>query len=117
MGSATLNAPHPYAAPSPTGYRNAQTPNTYGRHSPNNQLHPNGNGVNGSESFLYGQAQAGKAGSASRENATLGGVNPRVTDAQVRGMNMYDREQMQRGEQDDSHGRRKGFFAALCCRA
>ncbi|KAF9533759.1 kinase-like domain-containing protein [Crepidotus variabilis] len=117
MGSATLTAPHPYAtAPSPTGYRNTQTSNTFGRHSPNNQLHPNGN-VNGSESFLYGQAQAGKAGSASRENTTLPNPNLRTMDGQGRGMGMYDRDQMQRGDQDDGHGRRKGFLAALCCRA
>jgi casein kinase 1 len=118
MGSATLNAPHPYAtAPSPTGYRNTQTPTNYGRQSPSNALHPNGNGMNGSESFLYGQAQAGKNGSASRENTTIAGANPRDMGGQVRGMAMYDRDQMQRGgEQDDGHGRRKGFLAALCCR-
>ncbi len=113
--SAGLNAPHPYAtAPSPTGYRNSSTPNNYGRHSPSNVLHSNG--VNGSESVLYAQAQMGKNGSASRENTTLPGGN--VRDGGVRNMVLYDREQMQKvREQDEVHGRRRGFLSALCCRA
>jgi len=69
--------------------------------------------LNGSESFLYGQVQAGKNGSNSRENTLGAGGN-----TQVRGMGMYDRDPMQRvGEQDEGHGRRKGFWSALCCRA
>ena len=118
INSAALTAPHPYAtAPSPTGYRTATTPNTYDRHSPNPpHLHPNGNGhLNGSESFLYGQAQAGKNGSGE------GTTNPgqREMGGQVRGMGMYDRDQMQRvGEQDEDggHHRPRGFFSILCCR-
>lgn len=113
--SAGLSAPHPYAAaPSPTGYRNSPTPNNHGRHSPSNVLQSNG--VNGSESVLYAQAQIGKNGSASRENTTLPGGNGR--DGVVRNMGMYDREQMQKvGEQDEVHGGRRGFLSALCCRA
>lgn len=107
--SATLTAPHPYAtAPSPTGYRTANTPNTYDRHSPNTQ-HLQGNGhLNGSESFLYAQAQAGKNGSGEG-----------TTNQRVRAMDLYDRDQMQkRGEQDEDggHHRPRGFFSILCCR-
>ncbi|KAJ7650725.1 kinase-like protein [Roridomyces roridus] len=55
---------------------------------------------NGSESFLYGQQQQGS-------NVGVGGTAR---------MGVYD--QMERvGEQDEGHGRRKGFWAALCCRA
>ncbi|KAJ3510487.1 hypothetical protein NLJ89_g4646 [Agrocybe chaxingu] len=117
INSANLSTPHPYAtAPSPTGYGTARTANAYGRHSPNPPPHLlNGTGMNGSESFLYGQAQAGKGGSNSREGTTNGVGQP---GGQVRGMGMYDRDQMQRvGEQDEGHGRRKGFWSALCCRA
>lgn len=35
-------------------------------------------------------------------------------------MTVYDREQMERvGEQDEDggHGRRRGFWGSLCCRA
>jgi casein kinase 1 len=76
-----------------------------------------GNGhMNGSESFLYGQPQAGKNGSGSREETTIAGTGQR--DGQMRGMGMFDREQMQRvGEQDEEGGHgRKGFWSALCCR-
>ena len=121
MTSAALTAPpHPYAtAPSPTGYRAATTPNTYGRHSPNApHLHANGNGhLNGSESFLYGQAQAGKNGSG--EGMANPGQREMGGQGQVRGMGMYDRDQMQRvGEQDEDggHHRPRGFFSILCCR-
>ncbi|KAJ7510437.1 kinase-like protein [Mycena galericulata] len=114
-------APHPYAAaPSGNGYNSAGgvpiTPvragssaaGHYGRNSPNmavRGLGANGNvlnGGNGSESFLYGQQQGSGA-------LAVGGT--------ARGMGIYD--QMERvGEQDEGgHGRRKGFWAALCCRA
>jgi len=77
-----------------------------------------GTGVqNGSESFLYGQAQAGKNGSG---EAMVNPINGhRDMGGQVRGMNVYDREQMQRvGEQDEDggHGRSRGFWSVLCCR-
>ncbi|KAH9481485.1 Casein kinase I-like protein 1 [Psilocybe cubensis] len=124
INSATLTAPHPYAtAPSPNGYRNAPTPNTYGRQSPNPppNMHLGANGhMNGSESFLYGQAQAGKNGSG--EATTAAGTGQKDLHGQVRngmGMGMYDREQMQRvGDQgeDGGHGRPKGFWSVLCCR-
>jgi casein kinase 1 len=112
LGSAALSAPHPYAtAPSPTGYRNSPT---FGRHSPSNVLGPNGNGLNGSDAVLYTQASTGKHDSP--ENTTLPGGAMR--DGGLKGMGVYDREQMRRAEdQDEVHGRRKGFWGALCCRA
>ncbi|KAJ6570136.1 kinase-like protein [Mycena vulgaris] len=113
-------APHPYAAaPSGNGYSNAAggpiTPvragsaaGQYGRHSPNPATRGLGvNGTvlngNGSESFLYGQQQQGSG--------------PMVANGTARGMGVYD--QMERvGEQDEGgHGRRKGFWAAMCCSA
>jgi casein kinase 1 len=95
LGSAALSAPHPYAtAPSPTGYRNSPT---FGRHSPSNVLGPNGKHD-------------------SPETTTLPGGAMR--DGGLKGMGVYDREQMRRAEdQDEVHGRRKGFWGALCCRA
>ncbi|KAF8959474.1 kinase-like domain-containing protein [Flammula alnicola] len=121
ISSGALTAPHPYAtAPSPTGYRTATATNNYGRHSPNPtpQMLANGNAhLNGSESFLYGQAQAGKNGSG--EGTTTPGTGQRDMGGQVRNMGIYDREQMQRvGEQDEEggHGRPKGLFSWLCCR-
>lgn len=115
-----LPAPHPYAtAPSANGYRTST--NVYGRSSPNpgNGV-PNGNGVpgNGSESFLYGAQH--KAGTNSGD-LTTGGTGTRDLHGPAgaaRGMTVYD--QMERvGEQDEDggHGRRRGFWAALCCRA
>ncbi|CAK5268646.1 unnamed protein product [Mycena citricolor] len=104
-------APHPYAAaPMSTGYSNAVPPiaplransagGHYGRSSPNAARGLNGNAT-GSESFLYGQQQGSG-------QMAVGGT--------ARGMNVYD--QMDRaGEQDEGHGRRKGFWAALCCKA
>ncbi|TFK40136.1 kinase-like protein [Crucibulum laeve] len=121
IASTGLATPHPYATTAPSnGYRTT-TGAAYGRHSPNAQalnlgasgLHPNG-----SESFLYGQQ--GKNGSNSREGTTTAGTAQRDMAGGPRGMGVYDREQMQRvGEQDEDggHGRRKGFWAALCCRA
>jgi len=65
---------------------------------------------------LYGQAASGgkNAGAHSRETTTAGTAPRDMVGA--RGMGVYD--QMQRvGEQDeDGHGRRRGFFASLCCR-
>jgi len=117
LGSATLTSPHPYATTPNTGYRTA---NTFGRHSPNPAPHMHsGNGhINGSESFLYGQPQAGKNGSGSREETTIAGTGQREHGGQVRGMGMFDREQMQRvGEQDEDGGHgQKGFWSLLCCR-
>lgn len=63
----------------------------------------NGNVLNGngSESFLYGQQQ---------------GSGPLAVGGTARGMGVYD--QMERvGEQDEGGHGRKGFWAALCCRA
>lgn len=116
--SAGLAAPHPYAAaPSPGGYRGA----AYGRSSPNGAVPPaNGaNGANTSESFVYGQQ--GKPGTDSREGTTTAGTAGNQREALngmgSRGMGMYDREQMARvGEQDEQHGRKRGFWAAFCCR-
>ena len=74
--------------------------------------------MNGSESFLYGQAHAGKNGSGG-EGTTIAGTGQREMGGQVRGMGMYDRDQMQRGgqqEEDGGHGRRRGFWSILCCR-
>lgn len=121
QGEAGLSAPHPYAtAPSPTGFRSGSA--AYGRSSPiapgSAGLNPHVNG-NGSDSFLYGaQAQTGKNGTASREGTTATTGN-REMPGGVRGMGVYDRDQMQRvGEQDEDGGHgRKGFWAALCCRA
>ncbi|KAI0925998.1 hypothetical protein AcV5_008580 [Taiwanofungus camphoratus] len=126
--STGLAAPHPYAtAPSPSGYR----VNPYGRSSP---VAANGNGgtplpngavpnTNTSESFVYGQAQQTKGGTNSREGTTTAGTGANreqmMNGAGARGMGVYDREQMTRvGEQDEQgHGhRRKGFWAAFCCR-
>jgi casein kinase 1 len=118
LASVGLAAPHPYAAaPSPNGYRNSGH-NAYGRQSPSPAVQlSNGHGpANPSDSFLYGQVP-GKNGS--RDGTMTAGTGPREVHAPgaVRGMAVYDREQMQRvGEQDeDGHGRRKGIFA-LCCR-
>ncbi|GBE88019.1 Casein kinase I homolog 1 [Sparassis crispa] len=120
-------SPHPYAtAPSPGGYRAT----AYGRSSPvppNSGAPPvNGNGTgapntNTSESFVYAQTPQGK-GTDSRED-TMAGVNraePNGFGVGAHGMSVYDREQMTRvGEQDEDHmgGRRRGFWAAFCCRA
>ena len=122
-----LAAPHPYAA-EPTNAGTYRGP-AYGRSSPQpngngNGLGPQGmNGVpqtNTSDSFLYGQA-AGKAGTESREGTTTAGTGAQRVEQMnataARGMGMYDREQMERvGEQEEMGGKR-GFWAALCCRA
>jgi casein kinase 1 len=118
LSSAGLS-PHPYAsAPSPIPYRSSSAIGGYGRHSPNpvNAL-PNGNGhLNGSDTYLFGQT-VGKTGTNSRETTTAGTTTKDVSG--IRAMGVYDREQMQRvGEQDEDggHGRRRGLWAAFCCR-
>ncbi|CCM04241.1 uncharacterized protein FIBRA_06408 [Fibroporia radiculosa] len=117
--SAGLVAPHPYAsAPSPGGPRGT----AYDRASPNGvpPQQPNGIGANTSDSIVYGQP-TGKQGTNSRDGTTTGGTavnRDTVNAAGTRGMSVYDREQMTRvGEQDEhGHGRKKGFWAAFCCR-
>ena len=115
-----LVAPHPYAAPGSTGgYRGA-----YGQASPQtaNGAPTNGSGPlvqhpNNSGSFMYGQGP-GKAGTASREGTTTAGTRQDgMNGTQTRGMAMYD--QMARVGEQDEHGlgRKKGFWAAFCCRA
>ncbi|KAL1949363.1 hypothetical protein VTO73DRAFT_8244 [Trametes versicolor] len=120
-----LVAPHPYAAaPSPGGYRT----NAYGRQSPipgngtpTNGASPLQQHPNNSESFMYGQNGQGKNGTASREGTTTGGTGTRqeMNGPGTRGMGLYDREQMERVGEQGEHGggRKKGFWAAFCCRA
>jgi len=111
LGSAGLNVPHPYAtAPSPTGYRTSPTPNTYNRHSPHDVLTPNGNGLNGSGSVPYIQ-HPGRNGSGSPEDTTLPGP---IRDGGAK-MGLYDLRATE--DQDEVHGRRRGFWDTLCCRA
>ncbi|KAF7330274.1 Kinase-like protein [Mycena venus] len=100
QNSTTVLAPHPLC-------RRAQWKRVRQRqHGPDRAtagLGVNGNVLNGngSESFLYGQQQQGSA-------IAVGGT--------ARGMGVYD--QMERvGEQDEGGHGRKGFWAALCCRA
>ncbi|RDX57393.1 kinase-like protein [Lentinus brumalis] len=119
--SGLVAPPHPYAAPgSSGGYRT----NAYGRQSPvppNGTPGANGSGLlqqpNNSDSFMYGQGAA-KNGTASREGTTTAGTRQEGTNGQARGM-VYDREQMERVGEQDEHGmgRKKGFWAAFCCRA
>lgn len=119
--STGLTAPHPYAITPSPGARGT----AYGRSSPNGGAGgavPPANGANTSDSFVYGQQ--GKPGTNSREGtttagtATAGGARDAMAGMGNRGINMYDREQMARvGEQDEhGHGRKKGFWAAFCCR-
>lgn len=63
-------------------------------------------------------AQASKSGFNSREGTTAGVGNGVAGASGVRGMNIYD-QAGRSGEQDDHHGdgRKRGFWAALCCRA
>ncbi|KAH9954503.1 kinase-like protein [Lactifluus volemus] len=88
------NGVHPYAAaPSTTAVRAG----------------PNGNGVSGSDSFMYGST-AKRAEEAAAAAAREGRAN---------GMAVYDRGQASRVDvdHDDDHGsRRRGFFSVLCCR-
>ncbi|KAF8223836.1 kinase-like protein [Tricholoma matsutake] len=114
-------SPHPYAvAPNQLPYRSSSAVGGYGRQSPIAiNAFPNGNGMqlNSSDTYLFGQT-VGKPGTNSRDT-TMGGTVPKDAPG-VRTMGVYDREQMQRvGEQDEDggHGRPRGFWAALCCRA
>ncbi|KAI0267709.1 kinase-like protein [Gloeopeniophorella convolvens] len=68
----------------------------------------NGNGAGNSDSFIYGST-AKRAEEAAAAQAREGRAN---------GMAVYDRGQVTRGgiDQDDEHGRRRGFFSILCCR-
>ncbi|GAW07796.1 kinase-like protein [Lentinula edodes] len=122
LASVGISTPHPYAtAPTPNGYRSNPDRTAFGRSSPipaPGLPNGNGNGIpnNGSESFLYGQMPKGPN---SREGTTTGGTGTRDIHAPgpVRSMAVYD--QMGRvGEQDEDggHGRKRGFWAALCCR-
>lgn len=118
--SSALNTTHPYAsAPSPSAYQSGRGA-AYGRQSPANP----GNGSltaginhqvpNGSGSFLYGATQPGQKGTNSREDGAAGNVGT----GGARGMMVYDRDQLQRGgeqDEDGGHGRRKGFWNTLCC--
>jgi casein kinase 1 len=109
-----LNAPHPYAtAPSLTAYRSGAPPGAYGRHSP--LLNGTGAINNGSETFLYPGAT--KNVTSSRD--CIPGTPRELNAGAVRGMAVYDRDQMGRaGEHDeDGHGRKGGFWSVLCCRA
>ena len=67
---------------------------------------------------MYGQGQ-GKNGTASREGTTTAGTRQEGMNGQTRAMGVYDREQMERVGEQDEHGtgRKKGFWAAFCCRA
>lgn len=117
LGTSGLATPHPYAV-APNAYRTS-TGAAYGRHSPNGPIHhiPNGNALhpNVPEPYSYGREQMGKPGATSREN--MAGNGPPVM-AAVRGMGMYDGDHMQPIERDeDGHGRRRGFWSVLCCRA
>ena len=119
-----LISQHPYATAPTQTYRNT----AYGRNSPVQkglgQL-PNGTGtstaVQNSDSYMYGTPQQGKAnGYASREGTPANGVKEA---SGVRGTNVYEQQAqmtpMDRvGEQDDhGDGRKRGFWAAFCCRA
>ena len=69
---------------------------------------------------MYNQGAQGKNGTASREGTTTGGTRQEQMNGQgTRGMGVYDREQMERVGEQDEHGggRKKGFWAAFCCRA
>lgn len=76
--------------------------------------------MNGSESFLYGQNVGGKGSRDGTPTAGMGmgagGLGVGVGGTRQ----MFEREQMTRvGEvdEDGGHGRRRGFWSALCCRA
>ncbi len=70
---------------------------------------------------MYGQNGQGKNGTTSREGTTTGGTGARqeMNGPGTRGMGLYDREQMERVGEQGEHGggRKKGFWAAFCCRA
>lgn len=103
----SLTTPHPYANTStPGAYR---TENGYGRITPLGQ-----NGINSSnpvliptDSFTYGQQKtAGADGTGSAAGPV---INP---------MAVQKPAQLYQTDVDDGHGgKRRGFWAALCCRA
>jgi len=105
----SLTTPHPYAnTPTPGAYRNE---NGYGRITPLGQNGANGSNpaLNPSDSFLYGQQNKnpGVDGTGSAAGPVVG----------TRVMGIYD-NQGQRTDVEDGHGgKRRGFWAALCCRA
>ena len=105
----SLTTPHPYAStPTPGAYRSE---NGYGRITPLGQNGANGSNpaLNPSDSFLYGQQNKNPA--ADGTGSAIGPV------AGTRGMGIYD-NQIQRTDVDDGHGgKRRGFWAAFCCRA
>ncbi|KAJ3744136.1 kinase-like protein [Lentinula detonsa] len=114
LASVGIATPHPYAtAPTPNGYRSNTDRTAYVRNPANPA--PNGNGVpnNGSESFLYPQIPKGAN---SRENTTTDGTRDVHASGPIR-MAVYD-QMVRVGEQDEDggHVRKKGFWAALCCR-
>ncbi|KAF8640232.1 hypothetical protein AX16_010128 [Volvariella volvacea WC 439] len=126
IASPNVNPPHPYAAaPSPNRYPSNNNAHPYGRHSPNPPpvatanvnvnapLHPNG-----SDAFVYGQSTTAQKAATSRDNTTTAATATREG-AGRNAVAAYDRRQSQlRPEHDDgSHGRKRGFWAALCCRA
>jgi len=89
LNSAGLATPHPYASAT------------------------SGNGgYNHRSSHAYGQTN--KYGSNSRDG--MGGTREGYGGAKA--MGVYDREQMRpTNDEDQTHGKRKSFWAALCCRA
>lgn len=139
--SSGLQAPHPYAvSPAGTNTSGFRT-NAYGRTSPvrpnssaGNVQQLNGNGTgstavggthnNTSESFLYGGQATGKPNGIGGVNGGAevqgNGIGQPVRADQMNGtrsMGVYDGE-MARGQQDeDGVHRKKGFWAAFCCRA
>ncbi|TFK75114.1 kinase-like protein [Pluteus cervinus] len=109
-------APHPYAtAPSPNRYP-SNAGSAYGRHSPNPPPQAI-NGIpqhpNGSDAYLY--APQGKTGASTTTHGTGGGA----VASGPRGMALYEQAHIPGGDHDEDggHGRRRGFWAALCCRA
>lgn len=123
--SAHVSAPHPYAnANTQPGYRTT----AYGRSSPVQQQQQQANGSdyangNGSSPVMppTSNYQYGAQPSASRQSGfdthtPTNGSRPQANGN--KGMYMYENQQMPRGVDQDEHGdgKKKGFFAALCCR-
>lgn len=119
-----LVTPHPYAnADTQAGYRTT----AYGRSSPVQQ--PNGNQyTNGHSSspvmpptsdYQYGShpPQSRQSGFDTRDHGTTRSGSQAVNGN--KGMYMYENQGMSRGIDQDEHGdgRKRGFLAALCCRA
>jgi casein kinase 1 len=120
--STAIASPHPYAtAPTPAGYRTSAYDNSTpaAATTPNNG-YANGNGVDAFNNNNFGSAPVPpiKTGTASGENTMNAAVlGSKDAAGGVRSMAVYDRDQMHSvGEQaEDGHGRKKGFFSALCC--